>query len=250
MTAGYWIRLNTHTLTRARAHTHTHTHTHRELTLFAAVHTMWQHRALYNNTNHTHKHTHTYTPPQQSLEGAVTSLIFAATKVFGRNKSMLVATKPLLQQTRVSRDKYLSRQAYFCHVFCRDKNVFVATKMILLAAPANDTQPSLPSPPHTHNRELTLFAAVQRGCADGVVHALVGGQTDVTGRHEREALGTVLEVARVAATATTVGRGALRVDHTLTLRRAPVIRGDVCRKPGSKGLNVKSESESKDEREK
>ena len=103
---------------------------------------------------------------------------------------------------------------------------------------------SLP-PAHTHNTGLTLFAAVQRGCADGVVHALVadgvvhalvGGQTNVTGWHERKALGAVLEVARVAATATTVGRGALRVDHTLTLRRAPVIRGDVCRKPESKGV--------------
>ena len=24
-------------------------------------HTKWQHRALYNNTNHTHAHTHTHT---------------------------------------------------------------------------------------------------------------------------------------------------------------------------------------------
>ena len=55
-----------------------------------------------------------------SLAGAATSIIFVATKhVFcrqSRDKIMFVATNT-----------------------CRDKHVFVATKMILVAAPVNDT---------------------------------------------------------------------------------------------------------------
>ena len=34
--------------------------------------------------------------------------------------------------------KVLSRQAYFCHNFVLSRNMFVATKMILVAAPASD----------------------------------------------------------------------------------------------------------------
>ena len=32
-------------------------------------HTKWQHRALYNNTNHTHAHTHTHTHTQRRTRG-------------------------------------------------------------------------------------------------------------------------------------------------------------------------------------
>ena len=63
-----------------------------------------------------------------------------------RNKGMLVATN-----TCLSRQKYfvvtsilLSRQkTYLCKTcVCHDKHVFVATKMKLVAAPANDKQHS------------------------------------------------------------------------------------------------------------
>ena len=87
--------------------------------------------------------------------------VFVATKhVFCREKSMLVVTKVLSRKYYVSRDKiFLSRQifvatsinfvdtsillsrqtqnTYFVptkDVFCRDKHIFVATKMILVAA--------------------------------------------------------------------------------------------------------------------
>ena len=95
---------------------------------------------------------------------------------FCRDKSILVATKLLLRQIFVATKynfvatKVLSQQTYFCRdkrricvdkhifvatkdVFCRDKHVFatkplsrvchktfVATKMILVVAPANDKQ--------------------------------------------------------------------------------------------------------------
>ena len=49
------------------------------------------------------------------------------------------------------------------------------------------------------------------------MNALLGGEAVVGGRHEGEALGTVPEVSRVAATATSIGSGALGVDHALTL---------------------------------
>ena len=49
----------------------------------------------------------------------------------------------LPRQTYFCRDKKLSRQAYFCRdkirLVCRDKHVFVATKMVLVAAPASDS---------------------------------------------------------------------------------------------------------------
>ena len=32
-------------------------------------HTKWQHRALYNNTNHTHAHTHTHTHSVERGDG-------------------------------------------------------------------------------------------------------------------------------------------------------------------------------------
>ena len=84
-----------------------------------------------------------------SLAGATTSIIFVATKhVLCRDKSMLAATKPLWRQ-----NSCLSWQK-----FCRDKHTFVATKdffvatkdffvatklvstkMILVAARANDS---------------------------------------------------------------------------------------------------------------
>ena len=80
-----------------------------------------------------------------SLTGSAISIIFAATKhVFRRDKSMFVATKLLSGQNYVSRDK-----TFVANFFCRDlhsfvatkdvchKHVFVATKIILVAAPAN-----------------------------------------------------------------------------------------------------------------
>ena len=46
-----------------------------------------------------------------------------------------------------SRDKHMTKHV-FCrnksmHVFCRDKHTFVATKIILVAAPANDGRVSV-----------------------------------------------------------------------------------------------------------
>ena len=82
--------------------------------------------------------------------------MFVMTKhVFCHNKSMLVKTKLLSWQTHVCCNKCLLWQM-FCHAkysFCRnkrhalmwqthvycDKHVFVATKFLLVAAPANDT---------------------------------------------------------------------------------------------------------------
>ena len=77
--------------------------------------------------------------------------VFVATKdVFCRDKSMFDATK-------ICRDKnikvifvatsfkhvFVATKHVFCrNYFCRDKTrVFVATKMILVAAPSNDTLP-------------------------------------------------------------------------------------------------------------
>ena len=103
-----------------------------------------------------------------SLAEAATGIIFIATKnVFGATKVCLS------RQTYFCRDKHLSRQffiatnvilltrqAYFCRdkhlsqqkfcrgkhtfvatkdMFCCDKHVSVATKIILMAAPANDS---------------------------------------------------------------------------------------------------------------
>ena len=70
--------------------------------------------------------------------------VFVATKIFCRDKRMLVATKRICLDgiQNVCRDKHnffatnvLSRQ----DVFCRNKRAFVATKMILVAAPSNGT---------------------------------------------------------------------------------------------------------------
>ena len=46
--------------------------------------------------------------------------------VFCHDKSKLVVTKLLSRQNYFGRDKYMSRQK-----FCRDKNMFVATNMLL-----------------------------------------------------------------------------------------------------------------------
>ena len=53
---------------------------------------------------------------------------------FCRDKSF-VATKKIIKKIAT---KLLSRQTTK-HVFCRDEHVFVATKMILVAAPVNDS---------------------------------------------------------------------------------------------------------------
>ena len=79
-----------------------------------------------------------------SLAAAATSIIFVATKdVFCREKHVFVETKmSLSRQNYVCRDKSelvatklcLSRQTFY-----NVKNMFVATKEILAAAPANDS---------------------------------------------------------------------------------------------------------------
>ena len=64
--------------------------------------------------------------------------VFVETEhVFCRDKSMLV----LSRQTRVylSRHTFVATKDFFVCFFCHDKQVFVATKkIILVAAPAND----------------------------------------------------------------------------------------------------------------
>jgi len=95
-------------------------------------------------------------PSQLSLPlvGAATSIIFVMTKhVFCCDESMLVVTKHLSKQNYVA-------AKYFCHdksfvatstclsqqKVCCDKfvlrQIFVTTKMVLVVAPANDSQPS------------------------------------------------------------------------------------------------------------
>ena len=87
-------------------------------------------------------------------------LTFVATNAcLLRQNASFVAPKLLLQQTCVCHDKHLSQQKFSCDkkyfvtavivlscqaYFCRDKrhvatNVFVATEMILVAAPTNDS---------------------------------------------------------------------------------------------------------------
>ena len=74
--------------------------------------------------------------PPLSLAGAVTSIIFVATKdLTGQNTSKYI--KYLSPQTQFCRDKTLSRQVYFCRdntclsqqntSFCRDKSMLFAT---------------------------------------------------------------------------------------------------------------------------
>ena len=98
-----------------------------------------------------------YKPTSLSLARAATSIILVATKVLSRQKyafrdKTFVATKVFVKHVCVSRQvlsrQVLSRQAYFCREktcllsrqtrFCRYKT-FVATEMILVAAPTNET---------------------------------------------------------------------------------------------------------------
>ena len=108
---------------------------------------------------------------------------FVTTKIFCRDKHDFVATKHLSLQAYFCCDEYnfvvpkhifvvtkvclsrqtrvLSRQALFCRDkrrvlsskirVCRDRT-FVATKMILVAAPANDKPP----PPHGSDYEISI----------------------------------------------------------------------------------------------
>ena len=80
------------------------------------------------------------------LAGAVTSIIFVATKVFTkhvfcREKKTLVATKLCLSRQNFCRNK---------HNFVATEDVFVATQMILVAAPANDRVGDLHGEKKTH----------------------------------------------------------------------------------------------------
>ena len=98
--------------------------------------------------------------PLTLLKVSLAGAVFVATKhVFCRDKSMLAATKVLSGQIRVCPDKtrLLSRQKYVCRYkhfvatsillsqqktcfvetnTCFSRQKFVATKMILVAAPA------------------------------------------------------------------------------------------------------------------
>ena len=60
---------------------------------------------------------------------------FVATKVCLSRQNCVCRDKYLLQQTRVCRDRHFFVSTK--DVFCRDKT-FVAAKIILVAAPAND----------------------------------------------------------------------------------------------------------------
>ena len=84
-----------------------------------------------------------------SLAGAASNIIFVVRVCVCRDNHTFVATKDMFVATKESlsrqkfchkwqfcRDKSLSRQAYFC----RDKKCLAATKMILVAAPANDRE--------------------------------------------------------------------------------------------------------------
>ena len=74
-----------------------------------------------------------------SLAGAAISIIFVATKVLSRQNTSFVATK----KKKNCRDKSMFSATNSCSdktIFCRNKNlVFVATKMLLVAAAAIDT---------------------------------------------------------------------------------------------------------------
>ena len=72
-----------------------------------------------------------------SLAGAATSIhVFVATKhVFCRDKSMLLVTKLLSRQTQQAYILLATKDVY---VFVTTKNI-LRQKMILVAAPANDT---------------------------------------------------------------------------------------------------------------
>ena len=77
-----------------------------------------------------------------SLAEAAKSIIFVATKhICCRDKNMLVATTKLcLSRQNVCCEKYLSSQTFCCdkHTFVAKKDVFDATRIILVAVPAND----------------------------------------------------------------------------------------------------------------
>ena len=96
-----------------------------------------------------------------SLAGAATSSIFVVTKVCllrqtcvcrdktrllsrqkyaCRNKAFVSTKTGLSRQTQVCRDVFVATNTCLSrHMFCRDKR-FVARKMILVAAPANDRE--------------------------------------------------------------------------------------------------------------
>ena len=72
--------------------------------------------------------------------------MFCCNKHVCHDESNLIMTKLLLQQHYVCHDKYLVRQKFWqatiCHdkhTFVRTKDMFVRTKMTLVAAPTNDS---------------------------------------------------------------------------------------------------------------
>ena len=78
-------------------------------------------------------------PSSLSTARAAISMIFIATNIFCRDKLTFVATNTCFSRQNtsfVATKACLSRQIV---CVCRDKYLFVATKMTLAAAPANDT---------------------------------------------------------------------------------------------------------------
>ena len=66
---------------------------------------------------------------------------------FCRDKLTFVATKVCLSRQNICRDKHVYRDKHLFlsrQTFCRCKHTFVATKMIVVAAPASDTDPVCP----------------------------------------------------------------------------------------------------------
>ena len=124
---------------------------------------------------------------QVSLAGVATSIIFVRTKVLSwqkyacRNKSFVVTSLHLSRQTCVGHDKskFVTTKHVFCRdksmlswqLFCCDKHVFVVTKMVLVAAPTNDTQAGVSPmilPPTSPNIFISLFDVRHNQLLDGL----------------------------------------------------------------------------------
>ena len=123
-----------------------------------------------------------------SFAGAATSTILVETKhVFCRDKSMLVATsiifsqqnifvvtklRVLLRQTRICRDKHVFVATNTCLL-----RLFVATKVILMAAPANDrsvlTRRRAKATKRRTNQNIALRISSTASSSDFLVSALV-----------------------------------------------------------------------------
>ena len=90
-----------------------------------------------------------------SMAGAATSLIFVATNTW-QQIFVFVKFYYKLQKHNFLASKVLSRQAYFC-LDKRRVLVFVATKMILVAAPANDSNSTSDNQKKRANKQPVTF---------------------------------------------------------------------------------------------